>query len=137
MTESVTLLGSTQGQMNMTGDAVKADGWYSFIDGLHTIAIYVQNFTGRVSVQASLALEPQEQDWFDIQLTSSTSYVEFPLVPNNPTGQNGGDTGCSAYTFKVNALWLRARMDREYLGANNDPDTISQLGVVSQILLSR
>jgi hypothetical protein len=133
--KSIVLLPNTSDELNVTGDKVIGDSYLGFTDGLHTIAIYLNNFTGRVFVQATLATDPQEEDWFDINLItnqfSNEQFVQFPLDPNNPTGTDG-DTGVEAFTFIGNFVFLRAGITRDYLGV---PDATG-LGSVRKILLS-
>ncbi len=137
MTSSVVLLPSSQGQVNMIGSPEKADGWYGYTDGLHTIAVYIQNFRGKVFIEASLVLQPTDEDWFPIHLTPTTAWVEYPKNPMDPTGNIGGDSGVEAFTFKANILWLRARIDRSYMEVENSEEAIADLGIVRKIVLSR
>lgn len=134
MSTSVILLPNTGDKLNAVGDPVHADGWYGFSDGLHTVSIHTANFTGRVRIQASLALEPQEDDWFDIWLTEGTPYLQFPINPSYPTGHLEGDTSNVAMTFKANVLWVRATMDRSYLFVGEPYD--GSYGVINKIVLS-
>jgi len=134
MSTSKILLPHTNDQANAVGDPVQADGWYGFSDGLHTVSIHTSNFTGRVKIQASLALEPQEGDWFDIWLREGTPHLEFPIDPTYPTGHLQGDTSNLALTFKANILWVRAVMDRTYLSVQEPYD--GSYGVISKIVLS-
>jgi len=135
------MMSNTQEQVNAVGPAVKADGWYGHEDGLHTVAIQVVNFTGRIYLEASLALEPTESDWFPMKIRDA-DFMEFPLNPMQPTGSfdTGGDTGTQGVTFKVNTVWLRAKMDRTYLNQPNledDRDLLASFGVVDKITLAR
>lgn len=134
MTTSVILLGNTNDQRNAVGDPVHADGWYGFSDGLHTLSIHTANFTGRVRIQASLAIEPQEDDWFDIWLTEGLPYLQFPIHPQYPTGHLQGDTSNVALTFRANVLWVRAKLEREYLPGSDPYD--GSYGVINKIVLS-
>jgi hypothetical protein len=137
MVQSVILLPSSTGLLNVEGSPIPADGFYGNTDGLHTIAIYVQNFTGRVYLQATLESNPTSEDWFTIPL-ADTGYIEYPIIPLNPTGQNGGDTGVKSFTFKINALYLRIKIDRNYLPViPQNPMEIAALGIVRKVLLSR
>lgn len=137
------MLNSTSGKFEVVGEPVRADSYYGFTDGLHTIAVHYNNFTGRFSIQGTLALEPTETDWFDIDLNGyecdGVSYVEYPRDPANPTNTeaNGfvGDTGVDAFTFVGNFTFLRAQIKREYLGSNIDP-TETNLGTIDKVLLS-
>src|SRR5690606_26590424 len=112
MSASIILMTNTGACDRVVGDPQHADGWYSMSDGNHTVSIHPQNIQGRVWIQATLALEPQEEDWFDIWLTPVTPFLEFPINPSNPTGANGGDSQTVAFKFRANVLWIRAIMDR-------------------------
>jgi hypothetical protein len=135
MSTSVILLPHSNDNASMVGDPAQADGWYGFSDGLHTISLQVANFSGRIYIQASLALEPTEDDWFDIQLGSEYSYLQFPVNPSYPTGFLSGDTTTVALNFYANILWLRAKLDRSYLAITEPYD--GSYGVVKSIMMSR
>lgn len=142
MTASVLLMPFTGDQLNYTSEEVQADGWYGFSDGLHTVSIFTNNFTGRVRIQASLALVPQEGDWFDIWLTPTTPYAEFPLQAHTsndpiilPTPPITGDTLNVALNFRANVLWVRAKMERDYL--NLPMPYAGTHGAIKSILMSR
>lgn len=134
--QSVQVLGDTQVELNVTSDKVRADGWYGQKDGLHTISFYLDDFTGRIYLEASLATDPEESDWFDIFLNGGNSYQEYPLTPGAPTGTHG-DTLVDAYTFQINALWVRVKIDRSYVMPQPTTDAEKTLlGSVSKILLN-
>lgn len=142
MPNTTDMMGSSQEFANLTGPACRADGWYGHRDGLHTVSMQVVNFTGRIYIEASLALEPTDADWFPVFLQLETPYVEFPLNPLKPTGsmETGGDTLVVGRSFKINALWLRARMDRTYLEDilfENDPSILPLYGNVVKVVLAR
>lgn len=142
MVNTVTLMGNSQEHAHLTGEACKADGWYGHTDGLHTVVIQVVNFTGRIHLEASLALEPGDNDWFPIYLSDETSWLQFPIDPYAPTGdyQSGGDTRTVGHSFKINALWIRARLDRIYLSEflyEHNPTILAALGNVVKITLAR
>lgn len=134
MSASKILLSNTNDNASVVGEPVQADGWYGFSDGLHTVSIHTNNFTGRVRIQASLAMSPTETDWFDIWLTDEASYMEFPVNPNYPTGHLSGDTSNIAMTFKANVLWVRAILERDYLNIVEPYD--GSYGVINKIVLS-
>lgn len=77
--------------VTITGDKVKGAGFYGMGNGLHTVQIQITNFTGDVNIQATLATDPQEEDWFNVyQFGSSNASENFT---NNFTG---------------NFVWVRA-----------------------------
>lgn len=120
-------------ELSYKGDNIKADAFYGNTDGLQTVSVKFDDFVGRVYIEGTLATTPTEQDWFPIYLTSGTTYKQYPVNSAVPTG-TVGDTGTDGFTFRVNAIYLRARIDRSYLGAG----TYSQVshGRIDQILLN-
>lgn len=142
MPDTSEMMGNTQEIANLTGPAIKADGWYGHVNGLHTVVVQVVNFTGRIHIEATLERTPTEADWFAVDLTDTTSYLQFPLDPFSPTGEydSGGDTATVGITVKINALWLRARLDRSYLVnklLNVDREALAAIGNVVKITLAR
>jgi hypothetical protein len=141
MPDTVIMMSNTQELANPVGQPCKADGWYGHTDGLHTVVVQVVNFTGRVHIEASLMLEPGDDDWFPIQLKADESYLQFPLNPMGPTGtDDNGDTATVGVSFKVNAIWLRARVDRTYISSilfDENPASLAAMGNVKKITLAR
>lgn len=140
---SILMLSDTSGQISATGEPVRADGYFGFQDGLHTISIHVQRYLGNVWIEGSLASDPQENDWFPIHLGGRYPYIRFPRDPNNPSstsefsGANGGDTGVFSFNFTGNFVWLRARTDREAFNIHEDDfRTLQEFGAVTKILLN-
>lgn len=129
---SIVMLSNTQGKLSVVGDKIRADGWYGHTDGLHTVAIYLFNFTGRIWFEASISDDPLEEDWFAIP----TEMNSFPRNPLAPTGTTG-DTGTFGMNIIGSYTWLRVRMDRDA----SDPTTEAQaiaglLGNVDRVLLN-
>ena len=93
-------------ELTYTSDKVKGDGYYGYADGLHTMSFHFKNFKGRIYVQATLVAEPTEADWFSIQLDTNTDYYEY----------NTQTSGTVGTTFQGNFVWIRAKVDRDYLG---------------------
>lgn len=135
MSASTVIMPHTGDQMNYLGDPFRADGFYGYSEGLHTVTVQVRNFTGRIWIQASLVEKPTEDDWFDLWLTANHPYVEYPQIPQGPNTEWGGDTGTYAFNIQANVLWIRAKMSREYLGMPSSHN--ANLGSVSKIVLSR
>ena len=94
---SVNMLSSTvSGTTAVTGNKISGDSFYGFTDGLHTIAIYPTNFLGQVEIQATLAENPTNSDYFNITLKNG-QYATY----NQQSSVDG-------YTFQGNFLYLRA-----------------------------
>lgn len=118
--KTTTLLPNTGVNLDVVGDPVPGDSYYGYTDGLHTVAIYGQNLSGRVRVQGTLSNSPTEDDWFDI-LISGLPYKDY----SNYTGVEG-------FTFTANLVFLRATLDRTSLGIT-DPNTA---GYIEKIYLN-
>ena len=76
-------------------DKYEGDGFYSQVDGMHTVAYYVTpTFTGSIKMQATLEFQPTENDWFDV---ADTIFV--------------GDQSTTARSFNFigNFVWVRAK----------------------------
>jgi hypothetical protein len=76
----------------------RGDGYYGASDGLHT-TMYVAstNFVGTITMQATLATEPSETDWFTVSGTSST-YSALNIRSTSTV---------DAYNFTGNFVWVR------------------------------
>ena len=105
MAGSITVL-TNQTELNYTSEPVKGDGYYGFADGLHTMSFHVVNFTGRIHLEATIVEQPAATDWFQINLDTITSYLQF----TNETHPKGT-------RFEGNFVYLRVKIDRTYLGA--------------------
>lgn len=102
---SLILLPNTGINDTSTGDPVRCDLVQGFGARLYTVAVHVSNFTGQVHIEASLAEEPTDSDWFP----AIDPFVFSPLdAPGLPTT---GVTGAVGATFRGNYAWLRARME--------------------------
>lgn len=138
---SIIMLSDTGDNINVTGEPVRADGYFGYKDGLHTVSIQVSNFRGKIFIEGTLASNPTEDDWFPINLGGERPELDFPLVVDQtkrPVALNtGGDTGVYAFNFEGNFLYLRARVDRSiYMIDSDDYEEIRNFGAVSRILLN-
>ena len=109
------LTGATS--LDTTGTAVPGDSYYGYTDGIHTVAVYGTNLTGRISIQGTLATTPTEADWFDILLTGMP-YKDYSAF-----------TGVQGFTFVANLVYLRAKLDRTSLGIT-DYTTAGHVGKI-------
>ena len=82
--------GSTTTTLDHTGFVsakFKGDGYYSQVDGVHTIAYKVNaTLTGSIKMQGTLASSPSEEDWFDISGTTFTTDQSTLIGSYNFTG---------------------------------------------------
>lgn len=136
---NATILSSTGSNMNMTGMNVKADSYYGYVDGHHTIQLVYSNFVGRLRIQASLSLNPAETDWFDLQDTTVFGSVTDQSTGYNPAGYiqfNANDpaNGSQAYSVTGNFAYIRVQMDRSHIGDGTTYDP--SYGQITQAILS-
>jgi len=94
---------TNQLEMTYTGAKARGDGFYGFADGLHTISFHVNNFTGRIHLDATLVENPTESDWFPISLEINTPYIQFDA-----------SSVTKGVSFVGNFVYVRARVDRAY-----------------------
>jgi hypothetical protein len=138
--QSVTLLDTTSGKINVTGTRQKGAGYSNTIGNNHTISISLDNFTGRIWIEGSIAADPSESDWFPIPVKDNQRFLQFPQMPFRPSepfssfGAATGDTGTYGYSFTGNFIWVRARVDRSYI--TPPPVDADLIGAVTKILLN-
>lgn len=77
----------------ITGEKFKGAGFYGLGNGLHTVSYQVTGFSGSIVTQATLATDPQDEDWFDV-------------VDSDYTGVN--TTEVHIANFTGNFVWLRS-----------------------------
>ncbi|MFA5489222.1 MAG: hypothetical protein WC284_08390 [Candidimonas sp.] len=84
---------------------------------MHTIAIYLNRFTGIVRVEASLVNEPPSDDhqWFGIDFDGLGTELIF-----------NDSLGVEAYNFIGNFKWIRFQIE---------PDKVHNIGHIEKILL--
>jgi len=86
----------------ITSEKFKGDGYYGRADGFHTVQVALTGFLGKVEIQASLAINPADEDWFTVNITDVTTnttsnYVEYLI----------NETSSKMYNFTGNFVWVR------------------------------
>lgn len=84
----------------VTGVSLKGDGYYGRSDGFHTVQYSLESFVGTINIQATLAIEPTESDWFTLSETTHTS--------DSASGSNSSNG--FIYNFTGNYVWVRAKV---------------------------
>lgn len=138
--KSILMMTNTGTNWNLVGEPVRADAYYGYTDGIHTVQLIYQNFIGGFGLQGTLAINPQPEDWFWINIGCGCEdpFIKFPQNPYSPTGENGGDTGSYATTFIGNFVYLRAVISRDYISPTSPGDNWQTwtYGQVDKVLLS-
>lgn len=94
--QSITLLPQiSQVGAFVTASPARGDGYYNLGDGLHTAVFTFQNFIGEVYLEATLAVNPQASDWFEID---STRFQPLTAL-----------TGSQFVNFYGNFVFVRAK----------------------------
>ena len=104
---------------------VKGDGYFGSSEGIHTFQVQTTDFIGKIEVQASLASEPTDADWFTVTL-GGNNLNPVTLTANGLTVDTTGlITGISnvselRYTtatstvkivnFTGNYVWVRSKV---------------------------
>jgi hypothetical protein len=62
-------------------DPLRGDGWFGRADGLHTVQYNLAGLNATIKIQATLAIEPENEDWFTVyesayELESTPGVVE-------------------------------------------------------------
>ena len=136
---SVTIMSATGTEMNKYSTQTRGDSYYGYTDGFHTIQVIYNEFVGRVRIQATLSLDPQDDiDWMDIVIdpnsglySGSSAWNEAGYIQFNA---NAPATKSEAYSFQGNYTYIRLYMDREHVGdgVTYDPS----YGSINQVILS-
>jgi hypothetical protein len=119
---SSTIVLTNKNELTYTSDKVKGDGYYGFADGLHTMSFHVNNFTGRIYLEATIVEAPTETDWFPIDLDNLTSYLQYTA-----------ETATKGSSFEGNFVYLRVKIDRGYLGAATYD--VNTHGVIDKVVI--
>lgn len=135
---SVTMMSSTGTTMSQYSENFKSDSYYGYTDGLHTIQVTYNNWIGRFRIQATLSLEPEDGDWFDLVIDplnglypGSNPWNEDGYIQYNA---NSPATKSEAYTFRGNYTYIRAFMDRRHVGDGTTYDV--SYGSIDRVILS-
>ncbi len=78
----------------------KGDGYYNLGEGKHTAVFLFDNFKGAVKIQATLAVDPQSDDWFDVVYDSNP--VDLTALDSTPL------ISAQYRNFTGNFTWIRA-----------------------------
>jgi len=87
----------------VTGEKYKGDGYYGRSDGLHTVQYNLTGLAGSVIIQATLAVNPTDEDWFTVY---SKTYALSGSQANNETEKLS-----NLVNFTGNYVWIRARIE--------------------------
>jgi len=87
--------------LTAVSDPVRGDGYYGRADGFHTVQYNLTGFVGNLYLQATLALDPVESDWFTVY-SSSYDLQSTPGVSENKNNLTN---------FTGNYVYIRVKVD--------------------------
>ena len=97
-----------------TGDKYRGDGYYGRSDGLHTVQVDLDGFIGKIQIEGSLAIDPQSDDWFVVELGTGTQTIDTTGVirEENITfvEYTESTTNSKSYNFTGNYVWVRVNV---------------------------
>ena len=80
----------------VVGSKFKGDGYYGRSDGFHTVQYNITGFIGTIAIQATLAIDPVDADWFTVYTQA------YPVVNDE------GTTTSVITNFTGNYVWIRS-----------------------------
>ena len=132
--------GNVDYMWNEVSEPLPASGYYGSTNGLHTIAFILRSFIGRVYLQGTLSSQPEEDDWFTIELDGN-EYIEMnDSVMDHPDRENvlmrHGFTGTKSFSVKGNFTYLRVGISRNYI--STEPSLLQKQvsGKVEEVLIN-
>lgn len=117
-TVATLMLGNNE--VDQLSDPMRGDGYYGYRDGAQTFAVTFNNFIGRIQIEATLEINPTEQDWFPVWMNRVTPYKQYSTITN----------GTESFSVHGNFVLIRFRKTRSYLS-----DT-SSVGDITKVMLS-
>lgn len=128
--QSIVLLSSPPPEVIYQAAPVRVDSWFTDIQHQHTLSIVASRFKGRLIIEASIKVNPNDNDWFPISLGGKL-YIDYP--------RNGlvSETSNIAFSFLGRFVWMRARLDRSYvIPMDAQPTMVAACGFIDRILLN-
>lgn len=113
--KSITLLSDSADEFNLVGTKYKASGYYGNTEGLQTVQATFNNFTGGFAIQGTLAVHPEENDWFNIELPGIADFDNDPLLKFPTDLGPSGYTGTKIFNIRGSFTYFRVVVDRSYI----------------------
>lgn len=128
---------------NETSVKLPAGGYYGSTTGLHTFSFTLRNFVGRISVQATLANDPSEEDWFNIDFCDGKNeYIEitpeqiYDMYNSERVIYAYGSTGTFSETVVGNFTYLRIVISRDYISTDPTDYQKINVGKLEEVLIN-
>lgn len=109
-------LNTATGALFFNSEKIQGDGYFGNGDGLHTVFWQVSQFIGAITIQGTLASDPQDSDWATVTLTTPANQYSVDttglIKPSNTTSTvyTTATDEIKSYNFVGNYVWIRARV---------------------------
>lgn len=120
------ILLKNKAEYSYVGDPIKVTPRLSNNNGVMTVQVDAGSFIGHIYIEATLATEPTEDDWFEIQLDTGVSYFDY----TDPEYRKS-----EGFTFRANITHIRARADRSVLGDVDATYDVATHGTLKQVTI--
>lgn len=84
----------------VVGDRVPGAGYYGRTNAVHSVQYSVDGFTGTIKIQAAVALQPEDRDWFTVE--------KFEIDAQE---SDDDSTYNNIATFEGNYVWIRCMLE--------------------------
>jgi hypothetical protein len=92
--------------LSIAGDKSKAAGYHNINSGIQTFEFSFSEWAGLLEIQATLALDPNENDWFRLNLTDPANSHNNIVFDRDSTAHNS-----LIYANCLgNFIWIRAKI---------------------------
>lgn len=113
-TTSVVYPVTTTTAQTFVSDPIKAANYYGINNSVQTVEIKITDFVGTITMQASLATDPVENDWFSVDLLSNDLRIDttglVSRANKKEVSYNFAFSDTQIYNFEGNFVWLRAKI---------------------------
>ena len=132
-TKNIKILGNTNVDKDIISEPVQAGGYYSVCNGLHKVLVYTgNNLECKLVVEGTLAGEPKEEDWFQIEL-KDCPFTEFPIYDENHEVKSNNKV--YGYSFKALPTFVRVKLLKTHEECNCDDKHTTECGNVRKVCL--
>ena len=120
---SITYPNTETTPLTINSNPIKGNGYYSNNSGLHTIQISITDFIGTIQIEASLSLNPSENDWFTSRLGTGTNTIDTTGLISETSiysvNYTASTSNVKVYNLVGNYVWLRTKISNWTEGTVN------------------
>jgi hypothetical protein len=121
---------NTSSSLTIFSEPIKGNGYFNVGGGLHTGFWKITGFKGNISIEATLASNPENLDWFTVKLinigssysadTSGIYNIDTTGLVVTPTDEyTTATTTSKSFNFVGNFVWIRGKISNWTQGTVN------------------